>query len=63
MDVRDHDIGLLQGVPMLTALPLPAIERLARGLEPVVVPAGEAVFDQAWFRLRPPSSVSSQWTA
>jgi MFS family permease len=46
MDVRDHDIAMLQEVPMLTALPLPAIERLARGLEPVVVPRGKAVFHQ-----------------
>jgi hypothetical protein len=46
MDVRDRDIAMLQGVPMLTALPLPAIERLARGLEPVVVPVGKTVFDQ-----------------
>jgi MFS family permease len=46
MDVRDRDIALLQGVPMLTALPLPAVERLARGLEPVVVPMGQDVFHQ-----------------
>lgn len=39
MDVRDHDIGMLQGVTMLNLLPLPAIERLARGLKPVSVPA------------------------
>ena len=38
--VRDRDIGLLQSVTMLNMLPLPAIERLARGLEPVEVPAG-----------------------
>ncbi len=46
MDVRDHDIGMLQGVTMLNLLPLPAIERLARGLKPVSVPAGGTVFDQ-----------------
>ena len=46
LDVRDHEIELLQGVPMLTALPLPAIEQLARGLEPLEVPAGVTVFDQ-----------------
>jgi len=46
MDVRDREIAMLQGVSMLSALPLPAIERLARGLEPIVVPAGHAVFDQ-----------------
>ncbi len=46
MDVRDREIALLQGVTMLNALPLPAIERLARGLEPVVVPAGHTVLSQ-----------------
>ena len=44
--VRDRDIGLLRAVKMLSVLPLPAIERLARGLEPVVVPAGQSVFRQ-----------------
>ena len=44
--VRDRDIELLQGVAMLNALPLPAIEQLARGLEPVEVPAGADVFHQ-----------------
>jgi MFS family permease len=46
IDVRDRDIGTLQAVAMLDALPLPAIEQLARGLEPVVVPAGHVVFSQ-----------------
>ena len=46
MDVRDHEIALLQGVGMLNLLPLPAIERLARGLEPMSVPAGGTVFEQ-----------------
>jgi hypothetical protein len=46
IDVRDRDIGTLQAVPMLDVLPLPAIERLARGLQPVVVPAGDDVFGQ-----------------
>jgi MFS family permease len=46
LDVRDREISLLQGVAMLDALPLPAIEQLARGLEPLVVPAGETVFEQ-----------------
>ena len=46
IDVRDRDIRLLQGVGMLNALPLPAIEQLARGLEPVRVPAGHAVVHQ-----------------
>jgi predicted MFS family arabinose efflux permease len=42
----DAEIGLLHGVPMFQPLPLPAIEQLARGLEPVYVPAGQAVFRQ-----------------
>jgi CRP-like cAMP-binding protein len=37
---------MLQGVAMLQTLPLPAIEQLARGLEPLEVPAGETVFRQ-----------------
>ena len=44
--VRDRDIGLLQAVGMLNPLPLPAMEQLARGLEPVAVPAGHVVFNQ-----------------
>jgi hypothetical protein len=42
----DEEIGLLRGLPMFQPLPLPAIEQLARGLEPVRVPAGQAVFKQ-----------------
>ena len=44
--VEDKEIGLLRAVRMLRPLPLPAIEQLARGLEPVSVPAGRAVFRQ-----------------
>jgi hypothetical protein len=33
-------------VPMFQPLPLPAIEQLARGLEPLHLPAGQAVFRQ-----------------
>jgi predicted MFS family arabinose efflux permease len=44
--VRDHDIDMLHEVAMLKVLPLPAIEQLARGLEPVDVPAGDVVFHQ-----------------
>ncbi len=44
--VRDHDIDLLHGVTMLSPLPLPAIEQLARGLEQVDVAAGEIVVQQ-----------------
>ncbi len=43
VDVLDLDIGLLQQVPMFHPLPLPSIEQLARGLEPVAVPAGQIV--------------------
>jgi MFS family permease len=43
---HDADVGLLQRVPMLRMLPLPSVEQLARGLEPVAVPAGGVVFDQ-----------------
>ena len=46
LDVRDREIALLQGVTMLNPLPLPAIERLARGLEPLEVPAGATVVEQ-----------------
>ncbi len=46
VDALDEDVNLLQQVPMFRPLPLPAIEQLARGLEPVTVPAGDAVFRQ-----------------
>jgi len=46
IDVRDREIAILQRVAMLSLLPLPAIERLARGLEALVVPAGRAVVSQ-----------------
>ncbi|GGI45550.1 MFS family permease [Agromyces flavus] len=42
----DVHVSLLQQVPMLQALPLPSIEQLARGLEPVAYRAGVSVFDQ-----------------
>ena len=44
--VRDREIELLHEVALLGPLPLPAIEQLARGLEPVSVPAGHIVFRQ-----------------
>lgn len=44
--VHDQDVGLLQRVPMLRTLPLPSVEQLARGLEPVDVAAGSVVFRQ-----------------
>jgi CRP-like cAMP-binding protein len=37
---------LLEGVPMLAALPSPVLERLARRLQPRSVPAGTVVFSQ-----------------
>jgi MFS family permease len=46
MVAQDAEIDLLQEAPMLRPLSLPAIEQLARGLEPVVVPAGSVVFEQ-----------------
>ncbi|MGY3127667.1 MFS family permease [Agrococcus sp. UYP33] len=42
----DGAIHLLQRVPMLAPLPLPAIEQLARGLEAIAVPAGQAVITE-----------------
>jgi MFS family permease len=42
----DIETGLLQQVPMFSTLPLPAIEQLARGLEPVTVAEGRTVFKQ-----------------
>jgi len=44
--VHDADVGLLRQVPMLRPLPLPSLEQLARGLQPVTLPAGEVVFRQ-----------------
>lgn len=46
VDVLDVEIGLLQRVPMFRTLPLPAVEQLARGLDPVTVAAGQVVFTQ-----------------
>ena len=46
VDVLDVEIGLLQRVPMFQTLPLPAVEQLARGLEPVTLAAGQVVFTQ-----------------
>ena len=44
--VHDDAVDLLRRVPMLRTLPLPAVERLARGLEPVDVAAGGVVIRQ-----------------
>ena len=46
VDALDEDVGRLQRVPMFCPLPLPAIEQLVRGLEPVSVGAGHVVFEQ-----------------
>lgn len=46
MVVRDREIALLRPVPMLSPLSLPAVEQLARALQPVDVPAGATVFAQ-----------------
>ena len=42
----DQEVHLLRGVQMFAPLPLPLVEQLARGLEPVSVPAGKTVFAQ-----------------
>ncbi|MFF2271582.1 MFS transporter [Agromyces sp. NPDC058136] len=44
--VLDDDVRLLREVAMFRTLPLPAVEQLARGLEPVAVAGGETVFRQ-----------------
>ncbi|KQW05367.1 hypothetical protein ASC66_10110 [Leifsonia sp. Root4] len=46
VDVLNTDAALLGGVPMFATLPLPAVEQLSRGLVPVTVAAGAAVFRQ-----------------
>jgi MFS family permease len=46
VSVHDAEVGLLQRIPMLRTLPLPSVEQLARGLEPVTVRAGQVVFRQ-----------------
>jgi len=43
---RDDELSLLRGVPLLDALPLPALETVARELDHVLVPAGADVFRQ-----------------
>jgi MFS family permease len=43
---RDDELDLLRQVPLLDVLPLPALETLARELEPAEVPAGGVVFAQ-----------------
>jgi MFS family permease len=42
----DQEVGLLRKVDMFAPLPLPIVEQLARGLEPMSVAAGKTVFDQ-----------------
>ena len=43
---RDDELALLRAVPLFDALPLPALETVARQLDHVLVPAGEAVVRQ-----------------
>lgn len=43
---RDDELNMLRGVPLLDALPLPALETVTHQLEHVLVPAGETVFRQ-----------------
>ncbi len=44
--VHDLDVDLLRQVPMLRTLPLPSIEQLARGLEPIAFSVGQEVVRQ-----------------
>lgn len=46
VDALNADAALLERVPMFATLPLPAVEQLSRGLVPVTVAAGAAVFRQ-----------------
>jgi TusA-related sulfurtransferase len=46
MVVRDRVVNLLRAVGMLRPLALPALEQLARGLDPAQVAAGAVVFRQ-----------------
>ncbi|MET0885945.1 MAG: MFS transporter [Mycetocola sp.] len=46
VDALDLETGLLRSVPMFRSLPLPAVEQLARGLEPITVADGQVVFTQ-----------------
>jgi MFS family permease len=46
MQQRDDELAHLRAVPMLQSLPVPVMDRLARGLIPAHVPAGQAVFEQ-----------------
>lgn len=43
---HDEYVHLLQQVPMLRTLPLPSVEQLARGLIPLDLASGSAVFNQ-----------------
>jgi MFS family permease len=43
---QDREIDLLRNVDAFAVLPLPAVEQLARALEPVAVAAGDIVFSQ-----------------
>jgi len=43
---REDDVALLRSVSVFDPLPLPALEQLAAGLEPVQVASGASVFEQ-----------------
>jgi predicted MFS family arabinose efflux permease len=43
---QDDEVELLRAVPTFALLPLPAVEQLVRGLEPVTVDPGDLVFAQ-----------------
>jgi CRP-like cAMP-binding protein len=46
LGLRDDEIGVLRGAPMLRLLPVPTIEHLASRLRRRVVAAGTSVFEQ-----------------
>jgi MFS family permease len=46
MVIRDREVHLLRAVDMLRPLALPALEQLARGLDPAEIAAGAVVFNQ-----------------
>jgi hypothetical protein len=44
--VPERELALLRAIPIFAPLPAPTLERLARALEPVALPAGSLVFKQ-----------------
>ena len=45
VSTRTDELAVLRQVPMLRPLPVPVLEQLGRGLEPVSLPAGEVLFE------------------